>query len=255
MPIHDWTRIPSGLFHDFHQAWTIQIRMALNAGLLPKGFSALVEQKSKGWEPDVLAIDERRRRSSLQDEGGLLILDPPSTHLVFRTEEETCGDRANRIVVKHHLGRTVAIIEIVSPGNKDSETRLSDFVEKIVDFIRNGIHVLIVDLFPASARDEQGIHPLIWSEFKEDAFRFPEGKDRTLVSYEAGREKVAYVEPMSVGDPLPGGALFLAAGKHLLVPLESTYQSAWNGSSEALREAVETGLLPEDYPDDSENEK
>jgi len=28
MPIHDWSRIPSGLFHDFHQTWTIQIKQA-----------------------------------------------------------------------------------------------------------------------------------------------------------------------------------------------------------------------------------
>lgn len=22
MPIHDWTRVPTGLFHDFHQIWS-----------------------------------------------------------------------------------------------------------------------------------------------------------------------------------------------------------------------------------------
>ena len=26
MPIHDWSRVPSGLFHDFHQRWSIQIK-------------------------------------------------------------------------------------------------------------------------------------------------------------------------------------------------------------------------------------
>ena len=37
MPMHDWSRIPAGLFHDFHQTWSIQIKLALNAGILPKG--------------------------------------------------------------------------------------------------------------------------------------------------------------------------------------------------------------------------
>ena len=37
MPIHDWTRVRSNQFHDFHQSWTIAIRNALNAGLLPAG--------------------------------------------------------------------------------------------------------------------------------------------------------------------------------------------------------------------------
>ena len=36
----------------------------------------------------------------------------------------------------------------VSPGNKDSRAALRDFVEKTVDCLRKGIHVLIVDLFP-----------------------------------------------------------------------------------------------------------
>lgn len=43
MPIHDWTRVDAGLFHDFHQDWTIEIRRMLNGGILPKGYVALVE--------------------------------------------------------------------------------------------------------------------------------------------------------------------------------------------------------------------
>ena len=31
MPIHDWSRVDAGTFHDFHQAWTIEIRNGLNA--------------------------------------------------------------------------------------------------------------------------------------------------------------------------------------------------------------------------------
>ena len=35
MPIHDWTRVDAGLFHDFHQSWTVALRNALNEGILP----------------------------------------------------------------------------------------------------------------------------------------------------------------------------------------------------------------------------
>jgi hypothetical protein len=52
MPLHDWTRVPSGLFHHFHQSWTIRISDALNAGRLPKGVAALVEQKAGPRESD-----------------------------------------------------------------------------------------------------------------------------------------------------------------------------------------------------------
>jgi hypothetical protein len=54
MPIHDWTRVRPNRFHDFHQSWTIAIRNALNAGQLPPGYFAMVEQRRGGPEPDVM---------------------------------------------------------------------------------------------------------------------------------------------------------------------------------------------------------
>ncbi len=51
MPIHDWTRAQAGLFHEFHQSWTVRIKDALNGGGMPKGYYALVEQKVDGPEP------------------------------------------------------------------------------------------------------------------------------------------------------------------------------------------------------------
>lgn len=41
MPVHDWTRVEAGIFHDFHTVWIGQIRNALNEGLLPAGYYAL----------------------------------------------------------------------------------------------------------------------------------------------------------------------------------------------------------------------
>jgi hypothetical protein len=39
--------------------------------------------------------------------------------------------------------------------------------------------------------------------------------------------------------------LFVAEGMHVYVPLESTYQTAWAACPEVMREAVETGVMPE----------
>jgi hypothetical protein len=247
MPIHDWTRVPSELFHDFHQTWSIHLKSALNAGRLPKGLSALVEQRSGPREVDVVTVESTKPISdATTGEGrGLLVLERPVTSIVRRTTRAIYADRANRIVIRHHLGRILAVIEILSPGNKDSRAALRDFVDKTVDFLRQGIHVLIVDLFPPSRRDPFGIHKAIWDEILEEDFAFPEGKDRLLVSYESGDERAAYVEPVGVGDVLPDMPLFLTPGSHVPVPLESTYQSAWQSSSEEMRHAVESGVMPE----------
>jgi hypothetical protein len=34
MPIHDWTRVGAGTFHDFHTTWIVELARAFNAGLL-----------------------------------------------------------------------------------------------------------------------------------------------------------------------------------------------------------------------------
>ncbi len=247
MPLNDWTRIPAGLFHHFHQDWSIEIARELNRRRLPKGMSALVEQRSGPRESDVLTVESTRNpsRSGLDSDDGAAIAVTPTTRIVRRTTKEIYAGRANRIVVRHHLGRIVAVIEIVSPGNKDSRAALRDFVEKTIDFLRAGIHVLIVDLFPPTPRDSCGIHKAIWDEIEEEDFTFPVGKDRILVSYETGGLRAAYVEPVAVGDELPDMPLFLTDAGHILVPLEPTYLAAWNASPEELRRAVEIGVMPQ----------
>jgi hypothetical protein len=246
MPIHDWSRVPSWLFHDFHQSWSIRIKDALNAGRLPKGVAALVEQRAGPKESDVLAIEVRpERRSGEEADGGVATLPPSVTRIVRRTSKEIHARRANRIVVRHHLGRIIAVIEIVSPGNKDSRAALRDLIEKTIDCLRRGIHVLIVDLFPPTLRDPFGIHKAIWDEILEEDFAFPEGKDRVLVSYKTDGERAAYIEPVAVGDTLPEMPLFLTGDLHVMVPLEPTYQATWAATPDELRLAVETGIVPE----------
>lgn len=80
---------------------------------------------------------------------------------------------------------------------------------------------------------------------QEEDFAFPEGKDRILVSYQTGGQRVAYIEPVAVGDVLPEMPLFLTGDVHVMVPTELTYQTAWAASPQAMRVAVQTGVMPE----------
>ena len=128
MPLHDWTRVPAGLFHHFHQDWTIEIARALNRGLLPPGTAALVEQRSAEREADVLTVKAQSPpdRFDFEVNGGVAVATPPATRIVRRTVNEHYAERANRIVIRHHLGRVIAVLEVVSPGNKDARRRISN---------------------------------------------------------------------------------------------------------------------------------
>ena len=157
MPIHDWTRVDAGLFHDFHQDWTIELCRALNAGRLPPGFTALTDQQTREPIPDVITL-HRKPGSPARQQGGACVAiatAPPQARFIDEAEEDTYARRANRIRIQHQHGQVVAIIEIVSPGNKNSRTALKAFVRKAADLIWQGIHLLIVDLFPPSERDPQ----------------------------------------------------------------------------------------------------
>ena len=56
MPIHDWSRVSTGTFHDFHVAWIAEIRNALNGGILPPSFYAMAEQIAGPLGPDVITL-------------------------------------------------------------------------------------------------------------------------------------------------------------------------------------------------------
>jgi hypothetical protein len=225
--------------------WIASLSNALNSGGLPEGYFAMAEQPTAGVVPDVLTLElstPRGPHSRPARPGGLALAEaPPRTRFVCRSEAEICAAKANRIAIHHDFGDVVAVIEIVSPGNKSGKAALRSFVDKAVDFLRRGIHLLVIDLFPPTPRDPQGIHKAIWDEIEEGPFALPPDKPLTLASYSAGLVKTAYIEPVAVGDVLPEMPLFLLPERYVPAPLEATYQATWDVCPGPLRDAVLAG--------------
>lgn len=146
--------------------------------------------------------------------------------------------RADRVVIRHGRGKVVAIIEIVSPGNKASRAKLRSFVEKAADIINQGVNLLVVDLFPPTPRDPYGIHKAIWDELDDEPFELPPGKPLTVASYLAGDIPTAYVESVGIGDPLPSLPIFLSETRYIPAPLEATSQEAWAVFPAKLKELI-----------------
>jgi Protein of unknown function (DUF4058) len=243
MPIHDWTRVRSNRFHDFHQRWTIAICNALNGGRLPAGYFATVEQQTGGPEPDVITLELTPPAGSTPA-GVAVALQPPKARFVTRADSADYARKANRITVRHPDGDVVAVIEIVSPGNKDSRHAIHALARKAAAFLRSGVHLLVVDLFPPGPRNPQGIHKVIWDRLREEPFTLPPDKPLTVAAYAVGTETVAYVEPLAVGDSLPDMPVFLTGDRYVSCPLDATYQTAWEQFPAPLKMPLEPPPAP-----------
>lgn len=239
MPIHDWTRVRANRFHHFHQTWTPLIAAALNRDLLPEGYLAMAEQITGGPEPDVVTLSLPVKPGDGVGGGLGVAENPPKSRVQTESEATSYARKANRITIRHPDGQVVAVIEIVSPGNKDSKHAIRAFARKAVEFLHAGIHLLIVDLFRPSKRDPQGIHKLIWDRIQDEAFELPPDKPFTLAAYSAGTTIRGYIEPVGVGDLLPDMPIFLTPDCYVPCPLESTYQESWDVFPKLLKGPLE----------------
>jgi hypothetical protein len=123
MPVHDWSRVAAEIFHHLHHSWIEEIQRTLNDGLLPSAYYALAEQRTAGYGPDVLALQVDSGDDEIADpparrEGGL-IMAKPRVAITSETDMEFYRRKQN-VVAVHHVSddRVVAMVEVVSPGNK-----------------------------------------------------------------------------------------------------------------------------------------
>ena len=137
MPMHDWTRVRSGVFHNFHVLWISTITNRLNSGLLPRGYLAMAEQVVGGPEPDVVALQfndfERLNSGETGRSGGLAVVDavalvppgprdPQGIHkaiwdLVTDQSFELPADRQITIAAYQALPIKTAYIEPIALGS------------------------------------------------------------------------------------------------------------------------------------------
>jgi hypothetical protein len=65
-----------------------------------------------------------------------------------------------------------------------------------------------------------------------------------LAAFDAGPPRVAYVEPVAVGDVLCDMPLFLKPEMYVLAPLEATYMATWAEFPAPLKGLLGTSAAP-----------
>ena len=241
MPVHDWTQVEAGIFHDFHNGWIIHLREALNDGVLPHGYYALSGQ----YSADILTLHAgppAPQPPLPTTDGGVAVAEAPPRVRRRQTVEQTALGRRRTLAIRHVSGhRLVALLEIVSPANKDRSGTVEEFVDKAASALEFGVHLLLVDLLPLGRHDPQGMHGAIRQclEQSDEPYDLPTDEPLTLASYAAGQQVEVYLEHLGVGAVLPEMPLFLHPDRYINVPLEPTYQEAYRGVPAFWREILE----------------
>ena len=243
MPVHDWQRASAGIFHDFHNTWIVELKRTLNEGLLPQDFYAISEQYAGQVHPDVLTLRTDRPRLEPHPERGMTaVVDVPpkvSTKMIM-DETAAYALRRRTLVIRYREDhQIVAMVEILSAGNKDRRTSLQLFVDEVVSALQHGYHLLVIDLHPPTLGDPNGIHGAVWDEVGRESYELPSERPLTLVAYEANTPPCAYVEPTGVGFVLPDMPLFLQPGWYINVPLERTCMAAYRGVPQVWRDVID----------------
>src|SRR5947209_7263105 len=104
MPVHDWTRVDAGIFHDFHLGWLAELRRVLNGGLLPADYYALAEQIAGGLGPDVITLQQPTDGAppDAEPKGGIaLAAAPPQVQFRARAEPDQYAAKAKALAIRH----------------------------------------------------------------------------------------------------------------------------------------------------------
>ena len=245
MPIHDWTRVDAGIFHGFHQRWMGRLAETLTA-TLPPNYYAETEQHADERIADVLTLHASPARGPkpIPASGpGTAVLDAPPKLSTHRANGKIPKERLKRrhVVIRHVSGhRIVALLELVSPGNKDRRASVEQFVAKAEEAVRKEVHVAVIDLFPPTRSSPHGLPARVWRRFDRSPVVLPVGRPLSLGSFVAKRKPEAFFEFAAVGDELPAFPLFLTDTHYINLPLADTYAATFAASPPYLRELLST---------------
>lgn len=244
MPVHDWARVEAGIFHHFHTEWLTAISNALNNGLLPDGYYALTEQHAGTYIADVLTLQAPASpgQEASAPRGGVAVAEIAprmQRHLTL-----SLRGRRRSLAIRHISGhRLVALLEIASPANKDRLNHVNEFVDKALDALEFGIHLLVLDLFPPGPHDPVGLPGGICQSCEAtestESYELPAGQPLTLAAFVAGPQVDIHLQHLDVGAALPEMPLFLCRERYVNVPLEPTYQAAYRGVPTFWRDVIE----------------
>jgi hypothetical protein len=220
MPLHDWTDRDN--FDGFHMYWMTEVAVLLRHTLPPPyrvllGSSPRMVVGGVRHNPDVAVTNGQHQPAA----AGGMVREPDAEVPVATLDEEMT-------VQVEQNGRLVAVVELISPRNKDRPDSRDYYSTRYLSYLHHGVHLLLVDVHrrPLAFSFPQRIATELETEL-------PAPPSPCAVAYrvgepmpDGGRLLAVWSDPLTVGRPLPTVSLPLTV--HLAVPidLEATYSRA-----------------------------
>lgn len=233
MPLRDHFRPPTtkyGSWESFHGGWPMVIVQQLRTQLPPGFVAAPRVRLGPYFEIDIGAFENDDVPPGHGNRGAATLAVPRPTWFL---ETDLPEEDEYEVQIYHadEERQLVAIIEIVSPANKDRPEKRRAFVGKCGAFLRKGIAVSIVDLVTIRQFN-------LYAELMEfighpDPTLGPEpppiytSSCRWIANAEGTRARLeAWSSPMIVGQSLPPLPIWLTDAQAVTLDLEKSYQQA-----------------------------
>lgn len=222
MPLRDWTDRPG--CEGLHIFWMTEIARALRIDL-PAGYRAVI-----GSSPLVAVGTTVVKHDVVVTSGTHLprlnaapaATPQPDVEVAVATLEEDASVQVERD------GWLIAVVELVSPRNKDRPTSREQYAARYLSYLRSGVHLLLVDVHrrPLGFSFPQLIAASLENEL-------PAPPAPSVVSYRVGasaatggRMLAVWQHQLIIGEPLPAMPLPLALDDAVMIDLEITYARA-----------------------------
>ena len=160
MPLLDHFRPPlvtEDSWESFHTYWAVCLGDYLNR-LLPRRYRALVQTHlGSQVEADVAEFEQAEEPLANGSEGGVALKTYAPPAVVLTIPAVYPDDMEVQVVDSLGRSRLAAVIELVSPGNKDRPEKRRSFATKSAAYLERGIGLVVVDTgdrppFPSAQR-------------------------------------------------------------------------------------------------------
>ena len=224
MPLHDWARTEG--WDGVHHLWLSELVRHIKPRLPPEyrahlGTVPAISLDAVATKPDVSV------RHWETDNGNKA---PAAPNEFGEPEEEvaTVALDPDKALMVTYRGQLVAVIEIISPGNKDRPASRATYMARYLGYLKSLVNLMLVDVHPRPLGFS--FADALAAELQLERAPLP---TPMAIVYRVGEPAPdggsflgTWSRRLSVGEPLPTLPLPLSVRSAVTVDLETTYSSA-----------------------------